>query len=54
MLAGLGREETEWLLGWRRERVHERQQRPTYLSDIALAEQPEEAHELRRRNRHPF
>ena len=54
VLAGLDREESKWLLGWRRERVHERRQRPTYPSDIALAEQLEEAHELRRRNRHPF
>jgi hypothetical protein len=54
VLAGLDRVETEWLLGWRRKRVHERQERPTYRSDIVLAEQLEEAHELRRRNRHPF
>ncbi|MXO58551.1 hypothetical protein GRI89_03210 [Altererythrobacter salegens] len=54
VLTGLNRKESEWLLCWRGERIHERRERPTYLEDIYVAEQLEETHELRRRNRHPF
>jgi len=54
VLAGLDREESEWLLRWRREPVHQRRSRPAHQSEVLIAEQLEEAHELRRRNRHPF
>jgi hypothetical protein len=54
VFAGLSREETEWLLGWRRERVHQRRSRPAHQSEVLIAEHLEEAHELRRRDRHSF
>ena len=54
VLAGLNREESEWLLGWRREPVHQRRSRPAHQSEVLVAEQLEETHELRRRNKHPF
>lgn len=54
VLAGLNRHESEWLLAWRRQKVFQRRERPSYDTDIHLAEQLEENHELRRRNRHSF
>lgn len=54
VLAGLNREQSEWLLTWRRERVQQRRERERYRSDVFVAEQLEEAHELARRARHPF
>ena len=54
VLAGLSREESDWLIEWRRLRVRERRGRGRYHEDLAVAEQLEETHELRRRDRHPF
>lgn len=54
VLAGLTREESEWLVGWRREPVYERRSRAAHGAEILYAEQLEETHELRRRNKHPF
>ena len=54
VLCGLDRQESEWLIRWRGETVHERRTRPSYREDIFVAEQMEETHELRRRKRHPF
>jgi hypothetical protein len=54
ILAGLSRWESEWLILWRRLSVHERRERKSYMDDICAAEQLEEDHEMRRRNRNPF
>lgn len=54
VLAGLHRDQSEWLVEWRRERVRDRRERPSYRSDVLVAEQLEETHELARRGRHPF
>lgn len=54
VLAGLDRNESEWLVEWRGLLVHERRQRPQYHQEVLVAEQLEETHEVRRRNKHPF
>jgi hypothetical protein len=53
-LVGLNRQESEWLVSWRDQKVFERRERPTHREDILIAEQLEEIHELRRRSQHKF